>query len=288
MLSYQHIYHAGNAADVLKHAVLVSIVQLLRHKEKPFRVYETHAGSGLYDLSSSEASKTAEYHNGIGRLFGLTDIPSVAVPYLDLVRGYNPDGVLRSYPGSPALVTMLLRSGDHVELMELHPRAEAELRHALKGEHRAHIHRRDGYEGLSALLPPKERRGLVLIDPSYEVKGEFRQVQDLLQTALRRWASGCYALWYPLLQHPASRELPTRIAASGIPKVFRTELAILPEGSQGMTGSGMLLVNPPWGLEEGLNQLLPWLWQHLSVDGAGHWRTEWLTTETGSRPEHRP
>ncbi|MBU0499860.1 MAG: 23S rRNA (adenine(2030)-N(6))-methyltransferase RlmJ, partial [Gammaproteobacteria bacterium] len=239
MLSYQHLYHAGNSADVLKHALLALLMQFLQRKEKPLRVFDTHAGSGLYDLESTEACKTAEYREGIGRLFSLADIPESLVPYLTLVRGLNPDGNLRRYPGSPLLVTKLLRPDDHLELMELHPRALNELRNALGHERRVHIHNRDGFEGLPALLPPRERRGLVLIDPSYEVKEEFHLVQTLLQEGMRRWATGCYAIWYPLLNHPAAVDFLPRLVATGIPRIFRAELALLPRTQPGMTGSGM-------------------------------------------------
>lgn len=279
MLSYQHIYHAGNPADVLKHAVLALLLQFLQRKEKPLRIFDTHAGSGLYDLESSEACKTAEYREGIGRLFPLIETPEALAPYLSLVRGLNPDGRLRYYPGSPVVAAKLLRPDDHLELMDLHPQALSELRNALGRERRAHIHRRDGFEGLPALLPPREHRGLVLIDPSYEVKEEFRRVLTLLQEAMRRWATGCYAIWYPILSHPAAVDFLPRVTASGIPRIFRAELAVLARTQPGMTGSGMLLVNPPWGMEAAINQLLPWLWDRLATEGAGHWRADWLTPE---------
>ena len=280
MLSYQHLYHAGNPADVLKHTVLTLVMQFLQRKEKPLRIFDTHAGSGLYDLESPEARKTAEYREGIGRLFSATDAPGQLSSYLALVRDINPDGRLRRYPGSPLIAAKLLRPDDHLELMELHPQALSDLRACLGGERRAHVHNRNGYEGLSALLPPRERRGLVLIDPSYEIKEEFRRVIALLKEGISRWATGCYAIWYPLLDHPAADDFLPRVAATAIPRIFRAELAVLPKTHPGMTGSGMLIVNPPWGMEEALNQLLPWLWGRLAAEGAGHWRSDWLTPET--------
>lgn len=272
MLGYQHGYHAGNFADVLKHAVLTLVLETLGRKDAPLCYLDTHAGRGIYDLEAPEARKTREYQTGIGRLWHRSDAPPELSPWLEVVRALNPDGVLRRYPGSPELARRLLRPHDRLALAELHPAEYTALRTALGGDRRVGIHRRDGYEALPALVPPRERRGLVLVDPSYERADEPRLVTAALAKALARWPTGVYALWYPHVATLAAPSLQRALAQAGTGRLLRVELDIAAPSPLGMYGSGLLLVNPPWRLHDALARVLPWLWCVLAPDGGGGYR----------------
>ena len=283
MLSYQHEFHAGNHADVFKHSVLALALRALQRKDKPLRVLDIHAGSGSYDLRGPEAKKAGEHENGIVRVLAAGNPPAELAPYLASIRAANgggavlPTGPLRRYPGSPAIAHSLLRPADHLELMELHPRSLERLRRQFGREPRVHIHERDAFEGLAALLPPPERRGLVLVDPAYEIKEDFTRVAELLKICHKRFAGGVYLLWYPLIRHPLAERFPAKIRSTGIPDILQAELQVEAPGFAGMRGSGLCIVNPPYGLETELNRLLPWLWQVLKNDDRSGWRTAWLT-----------
>jgi 23S rRNA (adenine2030-N6)-methyltransferase len=283
MLSYQHEYHCGNHADVLKHAVLACALGALGKKPAPLRVLDGFAGSGTYDLFGPEASRHAEYKSGIARLLAAAErpggAPAALAPYLDAVRAMNPEGRLRYYPGSPALSLALLRPGDTVELLEQHPRSLRMLRAAVRGDRRAHVHDRDAYEGLPALVPPRERRGLVLIDPSYEVKDEFKRVAELLLACHRRWPQGVYAIWYPLIRDPQAERFVGRIAATGVRRIWQAELAVGPKRAQGLWGSGMLVVNPPFGMDEVLGPVMGCLHAVLAGEDAALPVARWLVPE---------
>jgi 23S rRNA (adenine2030-N6)-methyltransferase len=286
MLSYQHDYHAGNHADVLKHSVLALVIRALQRKDTPLRVLDAYAGSGVYDLRSQEARRNAEYAGGIARLLAAPDAPPELHDYLGAVRALNGDlrqargnGArhLHLYPGSPQVARHLLRADDHLELLELHPAALARLHRNFDRDHRVHIHGRDAFEGLPALVPPPERRGVVLVDPAFELKDEFTGVVDLLKACHRRWPGGIYLLWYPLIRHPLAARFTARVRAAGIPKILLAELQVETQGFDGLRGSGLCIVNPPYGLDQKLDALLPWLWQTLKNDDRSAWRVEWLT-----------
>lgn len=279
MLSYQHEFHAGNHADVLKHAVLALVIRALQKKPGPIRVLDAHAGSGLYDLRSREARRNAEHEAGIARVLAAARPPAELAPYLEAVRACDPGPAPARYPGSPWISRHLLRPADHLELMELHPRAIVALRRALGRERNVHIHERDCFEGLPALVPPPERRGVALIDPSYEVKEDFRRVAALLQSCHARWPGGAYVIWYPLIHDRAAERFPATIAATGIRRIYRVALQVEAERFEGMRGSGLLVVNLPFGLAERLAALMPWLWQALSPAGEGEWQAGWLVPE---------
>jgi 23S rRNA (adenine2030-N6)-methyltransferase len=276
MLSYRHAYHAGNAGDVLKHAVLAVTLGELCRKDKPIGYLETHAGAGLYDLAADRARRTGESEAGIGRLWLRSDVPAGLQPYLDAVHALNPDGLLRRYPGSPLVAAHLLRPSDRLVLMELHPQDHAALRAALRADRRVHVHRRDGYEGLVALTPPAERRGLALLDPSDEVASDYADVAECVADVHRRWPNGCLAIWYPLLPGDPFRRTERALARVGIPGVLRVELAAADGAALGMRGSGLLLANPPWKLRDTLGSMLPWL---AGVLGGGRaaYRLDWLS-----------
>jgi len=286
MLSYQHDYHAGNHADVLKHSVLALVIRALQRKDTPLRVFDAYAGSGIYDLRSREARKNAEFAGGIERLLAAPDVPLELQDYLGVIRALNGDvsretrnggGRLRLYPGSPEVARHLLRAGDQLELLELHPAALARLHRNFDRDRRVHIHGRDALEGLPALVPPAERRGVVLVDSAFELKGDFIGVVDLLKACYRRWPGGVYVLWYPLIRHPLSARFTARVRAAGIPKILQARLQVETDGFDGLRGSGLCIVNPPYGLDQKLNTLLPWLWQTLKNDDRSAWLVDWLT-----------
>ena len=293
MLSYRHAFHAGNHADVLKHVVLIQLLRYLVQKETPCMFIDTHAGAGLYALDTGYAAKSTEYETGIGRLWERKDLPEPLAAYIRLVKDLNPSGKMRYYPGSPYCASAVLREQDRLRLFELHPsdgkileekfrkleaHAAAQGQRGARGK-RVLIQKADGFIGLKALLPPPSRRGLVLVDPPYEVKDDYRKVKLMLADALARFATGTYAVWYPVLQRMESRQLPDqlkRLPGNGWLNVTLSIGGPSPDGF-GLRASGMFIINPPWTLEAGLRALMPYLVGTLgSDDGAG------FTLETGS------
>jgi len=280
MLGYRHAFHAGNIADVLKHAALALALEALKRKDKPFCYLETHAGSGRYDLAQEAAQTTGEYHDGIGRLWGRDDNPALLAPYLSAVQALNPNGRLRHYPGSPRVARHLLRSDDRMILCELNRKDHEVLERAFADDRQVRTYRQDGYQALKAFLPPPERRGLVLIDPAYEGRDEYRRLLEALAEGLRRWATGCYAVWYPIHQRAIANRFLDSVVARGWRRLLVAELTVLPDDRRDrLNGSGMLFVNPPWQLDTQLAELLPALWQRLSPAGEGGTRVEWLIGE---------
>lgn len=272
MLSYRHAFHAGNHADVLKHFVLAELLAYYRKKEKPWTYIDTHAGAGCYALGGEAAGKTGEFAEGIGRLWGRDDLPAPLADYVALVRQFNPGGRLLFYPGSPALAMSLAREGDHLHLFELHPEDLRALRETFASEpRRVQVRGSDGLAGLNALLPPPSRRAVVLIDPAFELKTDYSRVVEALAGALRRFATGCFVLWYPVLARAESRRLPQQLREIGAGSWLDVRLRVrAPESGPGMSGSGLYVVNPPWVLPERLQAALPWLAGALGVDeGAG-------------------
>ncbi|MBS4019669.1 MAG: 23S rRNA (adenine(2030)-N(6))-methyltransferase RlmJ [Dechloromonas sp.] len=260
MLSYRHAYHAGNHADVLKHLILLQIAQYLGEKPAPFWIIDTHAGAGRYALDSAHASKLAEWRDGVGRLWEASGLPPAAADYLDFVRMLNPDGQLKHYPGSPWLARQMLREADRLRLYELHSSDGKLLQECFRGAGRqVSITEGDGFAGLKALLPPPPRRALVLIDPSYETRDDYLNVTKGLQEALKRFPTGTYALWYPMLIKPESRQLPDRLKRLGAANWLNATLEVkaAPRDGFGMYGSGMFIINPPWTLEKTLHETLP-------------------------------
>lgn len=269
MLSYRHAFHAGNHADVLKHATLVFILEYLKKKDKPFWYIDTHAGAGAYALSSPEAQKNAEFSGGVERLWRNETHPALLAPYFDAISAHNAGhSDLQVYPGSPGFAAHLLRDSDRLRLFELHPRDHAALTDYLGRDKRVQIAASDGFAGLRALLPPPPRRALVLIDPPYELKEDYQRVVSTLVDAQKRFATGTYLVWYPLLSRPEAQRLPEQLLALGLPSL-RAELTVEePSGEFGMYGSGVFVVNPPWTLAAQLEQLLPLLRDTLGSKGA--------------------
>lgn len=281
MLSYRHVFHAGNHADVLKHTVLLAVLAYLNQKEKPYWVIDTHAGAGGYRFDAGRAKTHAEYEEGIGRLWGRSDLPSLLADYLAAVRVDNPDGQLKRYPGSPLLALRAMRPADRLRLFELHPAdvkllAEAVIAVAPDAQKRVAIRQEDGFDSLKALLPPPSRRGLVVIDPAYENKNDYARVLTALNEGLQRFPTGTYLVWYPLLQKNESIQLPGKLKKLA-PEWLNATLTVQPPSPEGigMHGSGVFLINPPWTLAAALKELLPWLTETLAVEkvGAG-WTVE--------------
>ncbi len=267
MLSYRHAFHAGNHADVLKHLILLQIAEYLGEKPAPFWIIDTHAGAGRYALESAHASKLAEYKDGIGRLWEAKGLPPAAKDYVDMVRQLNPDGQLRHYPGSPWLARQMLRDSDRLRLYEMHTTDAKLLLECFKGTGReVTITDGDGFIGLKAILPPPPRRALVLIDPSYETKGDYTAVIKALQEALKRFPTGTYALWYPMLSKLESRQLPDKLKRLGCSNWLHATLEVKAPAKDGfgMNGSGMFVINPPWTLEKKLHETLPKLTELLA------------------------
>ena len=271
MLSYRHAFHAGNHADVLKHLVLTQIATYMSEKPTPFWIIDTHAGAGRYALESAHASKLGEYRDGIGRLWNAKGLPPAAADYVDFVRLLNPDGKLRHYPGSPWLASQFLRDSDRLRLYELHSTDVKLLQECFQGAGRqVGITAGDGFAGLKAILPPPPRRALVLIDPSYETRDDYSNVVKGLQEALKRFPTGTYAVWYPMLAKPESRKLPNRLKNLGSQNWLHATLEVRAPARDGfgMNGSGMFIINPPWTLEKTLHETLPTL-SNLLAQGEG-------------------
>ena len=282
-MNYRHAYHAGNFADVVKHIILTRIVLYLQRKEQAFRVIDTHAGIGRYDLGGVEAGKTGEWRNGVGRLLDATIDAKVAEliqPYLDIVRAENADGEIRHYPGSPLIVRHLLRRQDRLSALELHPEDAALLTETFEGDVQVRVNKLDGWLALGAHVPPKEKRGLVLVDPPFEVSGEFDRLVDGLVRAHKRFSGGTFALWYPVKDRQEVRRFVAALHTTGIPKILRTELMIRPASPEPrMDGTGMIVINPPFTLDSELRIVLPALSKILSEEQNAGFTLEWIRGE---------
>jgi 23S rRNA (adenine2030-N6)-methyltransferase len=272
-MNYRHVFHAGNHADVFKHAALTLILEHLLQKPQPFAVFDTHAGIGVYDLTSEGAQKTREYEQGVGRVFGQ---PLAAAPlYGELLAAMNPRG-LAAYPGSPEIVRRLMRDGDRLICCELHPADLEALRARYRGDRQVSIHHRDGYEAIGALLPPAQRRGLVLIDPPFERPDEATRLVEALATGLRKWPTGIFCAWYPVKDGQIGDFLTLAATAAPYPKALRAEFSPFAPDEASLPGGGLLICNTPWKLDEKLAALCEELSGRLG-NGRGSWRVDWLT-----------
>jgi 23S rRNA (adenine2030-N6)-methyltransferase len=279
MLSYRHAFHAGGHADVLKHIVLTEVLRQLALKERALWYVDTHAGIGQYELNPHPPAGQAEWLDGIARLWDDGEMPAALEPYLERVRALNPDGELRRYPGSPRLAADLLRPGDKAWLFEMLGKDFVALQELFRNRPQVHCAEADGFTALKGLLPPGPRRGLVFIDPSYELKTDFQRLLKTLGDALRRFESGCYLVWYPIVQRTEALQLPGRLLGLQPSRWLRAELRVKapPAVGYGLHGSGLFVVNPPWKLPGVLQEVLPWLAGRLAQDGhAAHTLDWWL------------
>jgi len=283
MLSYQHAYHAGGPADVHKHAVLNALALHMGEKDKPFCALDVFAGEGVYDLAHAMATKTNEYTQGIGALWsGKISVPAALAAYLTLVRSFNPDGVLKTYPGSPAVVKAHLRDIDRLIVNELHPAANEALHHWARRDSRIAVHKRDALEALGALVPPPIRRGFAVIDPSYEVAAEYAATGAAVVRAIAKWTTGIYVVWYPLLadaRHaPLLSALKNDIDFPTVVSEITFDTAGLPDAPKmGLRGSGLVIVNPPWQFETVLMDIGEWLAAALPFGPKAQHTLTWLT-----------
>jgi len=301
MLSYRHAFHAGNHADVLKHFITIQLLDYMGQKEAPYMYIDTHAGAGLYALDTGYAAKNAEYETGIAKLWERSDLPKELKEYVALIKTLNPSGKLRYYPGSPFCAEPKMRLDDRLRLFELHPsdvkilgenvkKREAHL--AEQGQKargkRIMIMAGDGFEGLKALLPPQQRRALVLIDPPYEDKRDYKRVKDTLADALQRFPSGMYAIWYPVLQRQESREFARKLSQLPSENWLHVTLSVsqaMPDGF-GLHSSGMFIFNPPWVLEAMLKEVMPYLVKVLGSDSEAKFTLE--TGQGATKPVRKP
>ncbi|HEK3153175.1 TPA: 23S rRNA (adenine(2030)-N(6))-methyltransferase RlmJ [Proteus mirabilis] len=280
MLSYRHSFHAGNHADVLKHIVQTLIIESLKEKEKPFLYLDTHAGAGRYQLTNAHATRTGEYLEGIARLWQQEEVPELILPYLEAVGSLNTSDELRYYPGSPLLAAKLLREQDLLMLTELHPTDFPLLRTEFSRDKRVRVCREDGFGQLKSKLPPASRRGFALIDPPYELKQDYSAVVKGIVEGYKRFATGTYAIWYPVVHRQQIKRMLKELEATGIRKILQIELAVKPDSDQlGMTASGMIVINPPWKLASQMASILSWLHKTLVPEGTGHTLVEWVVPE---------
>lgn len=283
-MNYRHAYHAGNFADVFKHVLLSRALVALQRKPTPLRYLDTHAGLGWYDLAGEEARRGGEWQGGIGRLDlsrATADVQALLAPYLEAVGPRDAAGCPGLYPGSPLIAQQLCRADDRLTLCELHPEDGATLKQTLKGDRRAKMMAIDGYLALRACLPPPERRGLVLVDPPFEEKNEFAAMTDGLLAAHRKWPTGIYMLWYPVKDREALIRFAAALVASGIRRIAQVELMVEPSAlSRGaLAGCGMIVVNPPFGFEDEMGRVMPFLAQALGRQEPGSWRLRFIAAE---------
>jgi 23S rRNA (adenine2030-N6)-methyltransferase len=279
-LNYRHAFHAGNFADVLKHIVLVRVLMHLRRKDTAFRVIETHAGAGRYDLAGGAAGRTGEWRLGVGRLLAepvAGEADALIEPYLALIRAESTGTEPTHYPGSPALALALTRPQDRLLFYELHPDEHAALAAVIGRDRRVKLIEADGWTALKAAVPPPERRGLVLVDPPFEQPDEFQRLVEGLGQAYRRWATGIFVLWYPIKDQRESRTFVRRILELGIEKILQIELMVAQPSPDGaLVACGMLVINPPWTLQDELKAILPALARTLGRGQPAHFHVDWL------------
>ena len=288
-MNYRHTYHAGNFADVLKHAVLAQIITYLKRKDQAFRVIDTHAGIGMYDLSSVEAQKTGEWHEGIGCLTKAKlspELKAFLAPWLEAVQTLNPDGGIRHYPGSPKLSRLLMRRQDRLTAIELHPADAKQLRSVFDGDFQVRVIELDGWLALGGHLPPKEKRGLVLVDPPFEEDGEYDRMIDGLARATRRFPGGTYMLWHPIKADSPLAAFDKKLIALGRPRTLTVRLLVRNNKiAPGLNGSGLVIINPPFTLEADLKQVLPELTRLLAQDPSAGSELRMLVGETQDNGE---
>jgi 23S rRNA (adenine2030-N6)-methyltransferase len=279
-MNYRHAFHAGNHADVFKHIVLTRLIALMSRKEQPFAYIDTHAGLGLYDLRGDQATRTGEWLEGIARLWQATDRPALTDDYVKVINRLNAEGELRYYPGSPELARRLMRQQDRVLLNEKHPDDGQLLKDNMKKDPRVAVHLGEGWHVPRALLPVAEKRAVMLIDPPFEQLDELQRCAKAMKETIGRMRQTVAAIWYPIKDDSrALKRFYQELTSSGAPKLLRVELLVHPlDTPQSLNGSGLVISNPPWGLEEELNTLMPWL-ANLLGQSQGGWKMDWLIAE---------
>ncbi len=280
MLSYRHAFHAGNFADVLKHSALLHLLDYMTQKEKPLRVIDTHAGAGAYKLSGHQPLKNREFESGIGKLWSLPDLPPLLSDFVNIVRSFNSGDSLEYYPGSPVIMQSQLRPKDNLFLHELHTTDWRLLTEAIGDDKKVKIADDDGLAAMQALLPPPDRRGLIFIDPSYELKNDYHEVIKQVIAAHKRFATGTYVIWYPVVLRQRIDDMQKALQKSGIKNIQQFEFGIAADSPDyGMNSSGLFVINPPWTLWKAMEEALPYLAEKLGENGEGFYRLEQLVAE---------
>ena len=278
-MNYRHAFHAGNHADVLKHLVLSRLLALLAKKDAPYAYLDSHAGIGLYDLRGDQASRTGEWLEGIQRVWQADDVPALFDDYLGVIRALNPDGQLRYYPGSPEVARELSREQDRLQLNEKHPEDGQLLKANMKYDRRVAVHLGEGWHVPRALLPTAQKRAVLLIDPPFEQADELQRCAQAMKESIARMRQAVVAIWYPIKDQRQLKRFYQEAQKSGAPKLLRAELWVHPtDNPAGLNGSGLLIANPPWPLEDELRELLPYLAERLAQSQGG-WRLDWLIEE---------
>ncbi len=283
MFSYRHGFHAGNHADVLKHVVLVHLLNYYNQKETAYSYIDLHAGAGLYDLEGQWAQKRSEFADGIGKVWAAKGAPPAVKAYLDVIRDLNPDGELRVYPGSPWIALEACRDQDRLRLFEMHP-SEAEFllknleQRGARTLRQTTLYEADGFAGLKGHIPPLTRRAIVLMDPSYEDKKDYRHVVDTMRDALQRFPTGCYAIWYPQVQRREAQDLPRQLERLGAKSWLHASLTVIQssEDGLGLHGSGMFVINPPYTLQAAMKDAMPWLLKTMGQDDRAAYKLDYL------------
>jgi 23S rRNA (adenine2030-N6)-methyltransferase len=272
VLSYRHAFHAGNFADVLKHSVLTLVLEYMTRKDKGFYYIDSHSGAGMYQLADEYAQKTGEYKDGIAKLIDNDDLPESLQPYIDLVKSLNDDaidenGEITLYPGSPGIARQFTRRQDSAHLFELHPTDIEHLKEYSQRWNKSHVKQSDGYQGVLGLVPPPNRRGVVLIDPPYELKEDYIKAVRTIVNAYKKFATGTYILWYPVVKRELVEQMQNAFTKSEVHNVLQVEYCQVADTLEyGMTGTGLFIVNPPWQLKDQLGEILPYLTENLGSD----------------------
>lgn len=279
-MNYRHAYHAGNHADVLKHLVLSRLLALLAKKDAPYAYLDSHAGIGLYDLRGDQATRTGEWLEGIQRVWQADDVPALFDDYLGVIRALNPDGQLRYYPGSPEVARELSREQDRLQLNEKHPEDGQLLKANMKYDRRVAVHLGEGWHVPRALLPTAQKRAVLLIDPPFEQADELQRCAQAMKESIARMRQAVVAIWYPIKDQRQLKRFYQDLQGTGAPKLLRVELLVhaADNADVGLNGSGLAIANPPWGLEDELRSVLPWLGQNLGQTQGG-WKLDWLIEE---------
>ena len=279
-MNYRHAFHAGNHADVLKHLVLSRILALLAKKDAPYAYLDSHAGIGLYDLRGDQASRTGEWLDGIQRVWQADDVPALFDDYLGVIRALNPNGQLRYYPGSPEVARELSREQDRLQLNEKHPEDGQLLKANMKYDRRVAVHLGEGWHVPRALLPTEQKRAVLLIDPPFEQADELQRCAQAMKESIARMRQAVVAIWYPIKDQRQLKRFYQDLQGTGAPKLLRIELLVhaADNADVGLNGSGLAIANPPWGLEDELRAVLPWLGQNLGQTQGG-WKLDWLIEE---------
>lgn len=268
MLSYRHAYHAGNFADVLKHSVLTLVLEYMTRKDKGFSYIDSHSGAGMYSLTDPFAKKTGEYKEGIAKIID-AEVPESLLPYIELIQSLNNHDELSIYPGSPGIAKSILRRQDNANLYELHSTDHQLLEEFSERWRKAYVNKSDGYQGVLSHMPPPSRRGVVLIDPPYEIKNDYEKAVETVINAYKKFSSGTFIIWYPVVTRSYIETMEAKFKSSNVRNLLKVEFKLREDSEEyGMTGTGLFIVNPPWQLKSQLEEILPFMKDTIGTSGS--------------------